>query len=233
MIQFLSYAVAFLTAVGMLSGNPNANAVWYNFEKDDAGFTPIFSDYPDSEGSDEFYELRHEYAEIPIEGAGKGLFISGNNHSDDLFMGYVKKIDGFSPNTAYRFDVCFKLATDVDGGMMGIGGAPGEAVSVKCGIVTTEPRSEVNKAESGNTYRMNIDTGKQHNGGKDMVLVGDIAKTMSWYPEQYEFKEFQTGFDVTTNENGEVWLIIATDSGFEGTTSYYLDDIIVRWEKAE
>ena len=77
---------------------------------------------------------------------------------------------------------------------------------------------------------MNIDTGNQGNSGKDMVVVGDMTKTENNRPGEYEFKEFQAEFDVTANIRGEVFLIIGTDSGFEATTSYYLDDISVSWE---
>ena len=49
-------------------------------------------------------------------------------------------------------------------------------------------------------------------------------------PGEYEFKEFQAEFDTAANIRGEVYLIIATDSGFGATTSYYLDDITVSSE---
>lgn len=86
------------------------------------------------------------------------------------------------------------------------------------------------KSGSLKYYRMNIDTGKQGNSGKDMVVVGDMAKTENNRSGEYEFKEFQAEFDVAANSLGEVFLIIGTDSGFEATTSYYLDDISVSWD---
>ena len=76
--------------------NDKPSTLRFDFKDGDCGFVPIFSDYPNSEGVEEFYEMKHEHGEIPISGAGKGLFISGNNHSDDLFMGYFKKIDGLA-----------------------------------------------------------------------------------------------------------------------------------------
>ena len=101
---------------------------------------------------------------------GNGIFISGNNHSDDLFMGYVKALEGFSPAKTYHFAVSFKLATDVEGGLVGVGGSPGESVVVKCGVTQTEPAAL--PVESGGvTYvRLNIDAGRQSNSGRDMVV---------------------------------------------------------------
>ena len=73
------------------------HSIMFDFEQNDAGFTSIYADYPNNEGVEEFYDLKNEYTDVPIDGAGKGLYISGNNHCDDLFMGYVKKLSGFSP----------------------------------------------------------------------------------------------------------------------------------------
>ena len=65
-----------------------------------------------------------------------------------------------------------------------------------------------------------------------MVVVGDMAKTENLRPDEYEFKKFTAEFDTAANILGEVYLVIGTDSGFEATTSYYLDDISITWEEA-
>ena len=58
-----------------------------------------------------------------------------------------------------------------------------------------------------------------------MVVVGDMAKTENLRPGEYEFKKFTAEFDTAANILGEVYLVIGTDSGFEATTSYYLDEL--------
>ncbi len=176
---------------------------------------------------EQFYEFQHKHGEVPIDGAGNGIFISGNNHSDDLFMGYVKKLDGFATAAHYHVSVSFKLATDVGSGMIGVGGSPGENVSVKCGVTSMQPRAVL----QGGDFRLNLDKGNQGVGGADMVIVGNMAKDEEIRPGEYEFKKLQSEFDVTASDLGEIYLIIGTDSGFEATTSYYLDDVSVTWEK--
>lgn len=233
--KLLSLGMTTVLTLTMMTGCTSAttetsSGLQFDFAQNDNGFTPIFADYPYDEGAEEFYEFQHSYGEVPIPGAGNGIFISGNNHSADLFMGYVKMLDGFAPARTYHFTMSFKLATDVESNLVGIGGAPGESVAVKCGITPTEPVAMVVESEALNYYRMNIDTGNQSNSGKDMIVVGDMAKTENNRPGKYEFKEFQAEFDVTANIRGEVFLIIGTDSSFEATTSYYLDDISVSWE---
>ncbi|MBD5080654.1 MAG: hypothetical protein HDT44_02695 [Ruminococcaceae bacterium] len=202
--------------------NNKPSALKFDFEDGDCGFVPIFSDYPNSEDVEEFYEMKHEHGEIPISGAGKGLFISGNNHSDDLFMGYFKKIDGLVGGQKYEFSIKFKIATNVPGGMFGVGGSPGDSVYVKSGITNVKPENSV---DDNGHFRLNIDGGHQGEGGKDMSVVGTIAKQDEMNPDGYDFNVYELTVSAAADENGEVYLIIGTDSGFESITSYYIDDV--------
>lgn len=70
---------------------------------------------------------------------------------------------------------------------------------------------------------MNIDKGEQATSGTDAIVIGNVAKEQV-SQEQYELKKLNMTklIKVTTNENGELWEIFGTDSGFEGrTTPYY------------
>ena len=71
---------------------------------------------------------------------------------------------------------------------------------------------------------INVDKGIQANGGKEMQVLGNIEKINST-DDTYEYKNFQNKIDVTTNAKGEAWLIIGTDSGFEGLTDIYITNI--------
>ena len=88
-------------------------------------------------------------------------------------MGYFKELSGLAPETEYQFTVRFKLATNVEGDMVGIGGGPGGAVFVKCGVSMEQPE---NSLDSLNHFRLNIDKGSQSQGGADMIVVGTLAK---------------------------------------------------------
>ena len=61
-------------------------------------------------------------------------------------MGYYKELSGLAPETEYQFTVQFKLATNVENDMIGIGGAPGESVFVKCGVASEEPENSLSAA---------------------------------------------------------------------------------------
>lgn len=228
--RFCSLGVAVAIGMSILAGTAAAKettaGLTFDFNQNDGGFTPIFSDYPNERGVEEFYELRSGHEEVPIAEAGKGLFLSGNNHSDDLFMGYYKDLSGLVPETEYQFTVRFQLATNVENDMIGIGGAPGESVFVKCGVASKEPE---NSLDSLNHFCLNIDKGSQSTSGSDMIVVGNLAKEEINRPGEYEFNEIETKVIARTDEAGTAYLVIGTDSGFEGVTSYYLDDISVSW----
>lgn len=228
--RFCSLGVAAAIGMSILAGTAAAKettaGLTFDFNQNDGGFTPIFSDYPNEQGVEEFYELRSGHEEVPIAEAGKSLFLSGNNHSDDLFMGYYKDLSGLVPETEYQFTVRFQLATNVENDMIGIGGAPGESVFVKCGVASKEPE---NSLDSLNHFCLNIDKGSQSTSGSDMIVVGNLAKEEINRPGEYEFNEIETKVIARTDEAGTAYLVIGTDSGFEGVTSYYLDDISVSW----
>ena len=200
----------------------------FTFDSDEEGFEAIFSDYHDDGRSYESYRMEYGHREIPVVGKeSMGLYIASMNRSDDIFMGFVKELDGLLVNQRYTFEVSFQLATDVDPSMGGIGGDPGGSVFVKGGVAIVKPESTLNSDEG--MYRMNIDIGQQSSSGRDMIAIGNMAK-----PENmagvagFIFKEMGFTFQATTGSNGHAYLIIGTDSGYEGYTQYYLDNIEVK-----
>ena len=180
-----------------------------------AGFADLPMDYDQS-----IYELAHGHGPLPDGLEGSGIWVQGHNRSDDLFMFLKRRVDGLRPNTAYAVSVSIDLATNVPAGLVGIGGSPGESVFVKAGASTVEPLA----AEDGNRYlRMNIDKGNQSRGGESMVVLGNVA-----HPEvvntEYRVKSLgniDIPMSVAADGEGRVWLIVGTDSGFEGLTSLY------------
>ena len=224
----LSFALSFTCCAFANDQTNQNNSKNFNFEKDDLGFIPIFADYPTDDQAYDFYELDYGLKTIPIENAKNGLYISGNNHSDDLFMGYYKELTGFEPNQPLTFDISFKIATNVDGGLIGIGGSPGSSVYVKCGVTAQKPKTHKGDL---NRFYLNIDKGNQATDGKDMKLVGTIEKHETTLAGKYEFNDYNATIETKTSPNGSVYLIIGTDSGFEGTTSYYIDSVNLAWSK--
>ena len=198
----------------------------FDFEESEEDFEAIFSDYHDDGNNYESYEMKSDYTTIPVKDiSSKGLYIASHNRSDDIFMGYIKEITGLSKDQSYTFDISFKLATNIEAGGFGIGGSPGAAVYIKAGVVSEKP--EMEKDDVGVLRFTNIDTGSQASGGEDLLHLGNIEKPEENWVEGYMFKSFSTSVTATTNSNGSVYLIIGSDSGFEGFTEYYIDDVSI------
>ncbi len=205
----------------------------YTFDDDDeewiAGFADLPADYDEA-----LYELDSEWRELPDDIEGYGIYMQGHNRSDDLFMFLKREIDGLEPGATYHATFLLVLASNVPPGLSGIGGSPGESVYVKVGATTEEPLVEEDPTDGW--LRMNIDKGNQASEGEDMINIGDMANP-NLTPASagsYELMEQHSSgrdFEVTADEDGVVWFIAGTDSGFEGLTTLYYDTITVVLEE--
>ena len=186
---------------------------WNGFR---AGFADLPANYDPLQ-----YDLIGDIRALPANlGGGDALFLSGENHSDDLWMYAKKKITGLKPNTIYKLTMDLELASNVPEGLVGVGGSPGESVFVKLGGSTMEPRA---KADSLGCLRMNLDKGQQSTAGTAAKMVGNIAKigdATDQYARIYRDNRGSTQ-EVTSSADGSLWVFFGTDSGFEATTSLY------------
>lgn len=203
----------------------------YDFEEGTEGWTAGFSDYSADWDEDRF-EFRFEHSDLPDEadGIANSLEISGRNISDDLFMYIKKQISGLAPDREYLLRVRVELASQYPEDSPGIGGSPGASVYLKAGGSTHEPQTIV---EDG-MVRMNIDKGNQSQGGNDMVVIGTVGIP----GEEFSYTLIQRDnmeqpVRVRTDASGNLWIIIGTDSGFEGTTTLYYNTVEVILEEGK
>ena len=191
----------------------------FTFDHDAEGWVVDFADLP-ADYDQEIYELAGEHRPLPEGLDGGGIYVQGHNRSDDLFMYLKRQVGGLRPNTAYSVSVSLDLATNVATGLVGIGGSPGESVFVKAGASAIEPATTV---DSIGHLRMNIDKGNQSRGGAAMVVLGNVAH-LDASRDAYAIKTLTNAdapLTVTTDGEGRLWLIVGTDSGFEGLTTLY------------
>jgi hypothetical protein len=193
----------------------------WDFSEGIQGWQGGFADYP--LGQEDFFNLDFGLRSLPSNlGDERALFITGDNRSDDLFMYFRNQITGLTPNTNYSVNFDLELASNAPDGSIGIGGSPANSVFLKAGATLTEPLAIVDDPNDSN-IRLNIDKGNQGQGGRDTVILGDIAKpddgtfdyaliTRNNNAEQFIFR---------TDDLGNAWLYFGTDSGFEGTTALF------------
>jgi hypothetical protein len=224
-------AVMCLLALILISCSPNHDTEFqfeYTFEQDQQGWVTGFADLP-ANYDPLIYELDSGWGALPSGLEGNAIYLSGHNRSDDLFMFLQVQVEGMKPNTTYQVFFSIDLASNTPEGMMGIGGSPGESVYVKAGAVNYEP--EVIEEADG-WLRMNIDKGNQASEGEDMINLGTLANSNidldTFTGEEYALMTMDSQrreFSMTTDENGSVWVIAGTDSGFEGPTKVYYNQI--------
>lgn len=196
----------------------------WDFASGAEGWSGGFCDYPPSSGSE--YSLGFDWAALPAElGSGSGLRLTGNNHSDDLFMYVARRVAGLQPAKQYLLDVNVEIATNAPADCGGIGGSPGLSVYVKIGA---SPTSAVLVVDDLGWLRLNLDKGNQAVGGTDLQLVGDISNELACPDSTYQRKQLSLShFAVQSADDGSVEVVIGTDSGFEGVTTLYYDRISV------
>ena len=207
-------------------------SVSFDFSQSEEEWKADFVDLPSNDKDSTFYELKYAYTNLPANLATqKAMMLSGNNHSDDLFMFIKRKVTGLNPNTSYKLVFEVELASNAPKGSVGIGGSPGESVYLKAGASEIEPVKNV----QGDRYVLNIDKGNQGVGGSSATVLGDISTplTVTEYTLITRNNASPSGEPLiaTTNSAGELWLLIGTDSGFEGTTTVYYTKINVLFSR--
>lgn len=193
------------------------------FENGVDGWVVGFADLP-VDWNNEIYELDSEFRQMPDGLDGSGIYVQGHNRSDDLFMYLSKEVSGLKPNTSYEVSIALDLATNVPGGMMGIGGSPGDSVYVKAGASSNEPT--VSEDNIGH-LRLNVDKGNQSTSGSEMTVIGNVTN-FSVLNDEFKIKTLEnTGRTVTvsSDEEGRIWVLVGTDSGFEGLSAFYYSAI--------
>ncbi len=81
---------------------------------------------------------------------------------------------------------------------------------------------------------MNIDAGSQSDSGADMINIGTIGIPGNEFIYQLiERNNTSHPFTAQTDKSGKLWIVIGTDSGFEGLTTLYYNFIEIKFEEIE
>ena len=239
--SFIKKSLLILPLLGLLSAcgsdnddikaDPNTKMVHIDFNESITGWKAGFADYP--AGEEDFYELDFGHANLPaaLDTNRKGFKVTGNNHSDDLFMFITKKVDGLEPNTRYDFRFKVTFGTNAQNNCMGIGGSPGNSVWIKVGATKDEPKA-VN--DGTGFLLLNWDKGNQAASGSDAIIAGDFANSQecstTGVEATYLKKTLTTekgAYTTVSDDHGSLWLLVGTDSGFEGATTIYFMELEV------
>lgn len=192
------------------------------FNEYEAGlWTAALADFP--VGNEEAYAFTAGPAQLPQEtGYDKAAYkLSSHNYSDDLFMFTSRKLDGLQPNTSYMLHFNVELASNTPRNSVGIGGSPGASVYLKAGAIPYPPLREARKLNATSYWQVNFDKGNQAAEGKDMQLLGNIGTNRTDFSYALIERNSDTPLEVTSNDTGELWVVLGLDSGFEGKTTIF------------
>lgn len=197
----------------------------YTFEKGTEGWTSYFSDYH-VEGED-FYELDFKYTSLPLplDTSRKAIMITGHNHSDDLICMVYRKMEGLQPNRIYAVTFNVDLASNTPSNSFGIGGSPD--IAIGAGGLSFAPSSRID--EEG-LYRPNFTSQLQSKESNDTLKV---LGTIGVGEDVHVFtminrNNLNNPVNIAANDKGEMWLMIGTDSGYEGITTLYYTSIKIK-----
>ncbi|MBA2492701.1 MAG: hypothetical protein H0V34_13740 [Gammaproteobacteria bacterium] len=200
----------------------------FDFSQSAPGWSVGFADLP--QGQDGFFELIFDLRPLlpDLNPNRNGLFISGNNRSDDLFMFVRRRITGLQPNQTYLVDFSVGIGSEAGNDCIGAGGSP--AITLKAGASVVQP---VATPDANGFLRMNIDNGNQTVGGADMQVLGNIGVNVDCVNPVFAPKRLESStarlFQVQTGDDGSLWLVVGTDSGFEGVTRLFYTRIEARF----
>lgn len=186
------------------------------------GWIADYSDYAIPQEDLMEFESGRSQLPAPLPSSQYGFKLSGHNRSDDMFMFMYYSVTGLRPNSEYTISFDLEIASKYASNSFGIGGSPGSSVYLKVGAVDKEPKVEL----LGDYYAINIEKGQQSQGGPEMEVIGDIA--IGDDKTEYELinrNNSDNPFKATTDANGNLWLVIGTDSAFEGLTTIYFNKI--------
>ena len=166
--------------------------------------------------------------------SGTGFYTQGNNHSDDLFMFMKRRLDssdGIVAGQTYQITFTLVFASAAQSGCLGIGGSPGDGVSLKAGASPAEPIALHDASPLTSWLRMNVAKGNQSQGDIAASTTGDIANGIPCGSAPSSYVSIQRTHQhtslVNANSRGEIWLLVGTDSGYEGRTGLYYQRIDV------
>jgi hypothetical protein len=224
-----SFAAAPLSAQKVLKNTAEEIVLRWDFNEGSGGWLAGFTDYT-LEVSDlrRMAEIRRLPAEV--DSSRFGYFLQSMNRSDDIFM-YLKTPltheMGLEANTRYGVTIDIEFLSNEPEGCFGVGGPPAEAVTLKAGVTPVEPIPLL----IADYVDINVDKGQQVTGGRDAGVVSHIGNGRACEDEgrPYVFlhRVYHHPEPVTSRPDGKLWVMVGTDSGYEGLTQLYYYSIQV------
>ncbi len=170
------------------------------------------------------YSIIVKQTEIPNLNSS-GLMMSGYNMGDNMFLycyvniGKVLKLD---KNKTYEATLCFDIATMMQKSNGDITDKiPAQSVIIKAGIMPAKPEA----AEESGIYKPNFLIGHYMTDQEYVKSLGNIQKVNYKSGTDFEYKTFDAELKASTDNYGNLYLIIGIDSYYIGPSWIFIDNI--------
>lgn len=170
------------------------------------------------------YSIIVKQTEIPDLNSS-GLMISGYNMGDNMFIycyvniGKILKLD---KNRTYEGTLYFDIATMMEKSNGNITGQiPAQSVVIKAGIMPLKP--EV--TENDGIFKPNFLIGHYMTDEQYIKALGNIQKVNYKSGTDFEYKTFDSKIKASTDDDGNLYLVIGIDSYYIGPSWVFLDNV--------
>lgn len=201
----------------------------YDFSESLQGFTVSTADHDVEHESNASIDFGLRTLPSPFE-FRQGLLFTWENYSDDIKGFLTRKVEGLNANAEFRVNFSVTMVTYISNECAGIGGPPGLSVWVKGALFNEQPirRETRNSDLSPLRYTLDIEDGSTTS--EDVTYLGNIGLDVPCVlsePRVWEQKTVSNDIDFifTSNATGDAWLYVSIDSGFEGTSIFYLTEV--------
>lgn len=214
----LSLSVLVLALNGCGGGEPQAQTVAVAFAAEAAAWAVGSSDYGDDTAPT---AVTATVVAQPAPLSGSALQLAGDNRSDDLFAFVSRPVRGLVPGVRYQATWLLTVVAEVPQGCFGVGGSPGEGVTVKAGVAERAPQ----RVRVVDEWRFSQDKGDQTQGGPEAALLGNLASSGTdcvAAPAEHKTMRARQPQAVLADAQGRLWLWVGWDSGYEASSSLKL-----------
>jgi hypothetical protein len=209
--------IILFAAVSCDTGEKDSFAIFsqsYDFNLSTWGWEAGFSDYPANSDSDSdtLYNWNAAYSAAPsIDGKQMALRLSCEDDNGGIFMYIKKQVSGLHPNTTYSIVYTIDVYSEVGNS---------DSTVLKAGASFIEPQNVVRNG----WFELNLDKGEIYQSGTDLFVMGQLHTPFDG--SGYLYTSFNNAtaprrFTAKTNNLGEMWLIVGTESRPGINTIYY------------
>lgn len=213
------------------SSSPNGDLVFVDRFQDGAsewvaGFSDVDAALADN------VQFEGTILEHPLEATRPSLYLFGHNISDDLFMFWKRRVEGFVPGATYDVRMEVDFATQYQ---QGCDTGVGPAVIIKMGASTAEPL--VVPIADG-SLRMTVDKGEQFEEGSAIRILGDHRNGVPGCSTEAPFAERRRSSGdrsvrVRADNGGSLWVLVATESAFEVANAIHFTRVRYVFQRVE